>query len=215
MMSDHLFQEKFSKLPKLLQTKDNAELFEMYKSIIEIEPLKIKILKKIKCKKCGWCCKAQNAMLTPDDIRRLCVQFKCNYEEFYERYLDKKMKIPYLKSPCPFLDNNKCSIYHLRPKVCKAYPFIDFLLVVKPCLLGEEILNIMIENGGSINENNDNGNNEKFNNIQKIYDDRIKILNDITGSDRSNSVDYSSIFLDKNILEKLIKILKRNYKIYG
>lgn len=208
MMPDQLFQDKISDIPNILQTKENAELLEIFRDIIEIEPLKIKILKKIKCKKCGWCCKAQNAMLTPDDIIRLLGHFKCSYEEFYEKYLDKKMKIPYLKSPCPFLIDNKCDVYHIRPKVCKIYPFIDFLLVVRPCLLGEEILNIIIKNGGSINDNN--GNNENFNNIQKLYDGRLEILNAINGSDGSNKADYHSIFINKNILGKLIKILKKN-----
>lgn len=210
MIPDQLFQDKVSNIPNILQTKENAELLEIFKNIVEIEPMKIKILKKIKCKKCGWCCRAQNAMLTPEDIRRLLAHFKCNYEEFYEKYLDKKMKIPYLKSPCPFLIENNCTVYHIRPKVCKIYPFIDFLLVIKPCLLGEEILNIIIENGGSIKENNDNGNDENFNNIQKLYDGRLNILNAINGSDGSNKVDYHSIFINKNILGKLIKILKKN-----
>ena len=137
------------KLEKLLHNNFNEkELLEMYRSIIEAEPYKIKILKKVKCKRCGWCCKNQSAMLTREDVKRLMIHFKCNYDQFSEMYLDKTMKIPYLKYPCPFLDSeNRCDIYHIRPKVCKIYPFTDFFMVVKPCLLGGDMLNKMIKSG--------------------------------------------------------------------
>ena len=42
-------------LEKLLHNNFNEkELLEMCRSIIEAEPYKIKILKKVKCKRCGW-----------------------------------------------------------------------------------------------------------------------------------------------------------------
>lgn len=184
------------------------ELLEMYHQIIETEPLKFKILKKVKCKKCGWCCKAQNAMLTIDDVKRLCTYLKCNYEELREKYLDKNMKIPYLKSPCPFLDGeDKCTIYNIRPKVCKIYPFVDFFMVVKPCLLGEEIYNIIIENGHLFKEDNER---HDSGHLQELYNDRINMLDSIAGNGISKGVEYHSMFIDKNILGKLIKILKKN-----
>ncbi len=194
-------------LEKLLHSDfKEKELLEMYRQIIEAEPLKFKILKKVKCKKCGWCCKAQNAMLTQDDVRRLCIHFKYSYEELYEKYLDNNLKIPYLKSPCPFLnEENRCTIYHIRPKVCKTYPFIDFLMVVKPCLLGEEIFGMMIRNGDLFKENKTD--NQQ---LQKLYNDRIDMLDSIAGTDKSRGVEYNSIYIDKNILGKIIKILKQN-----
>jgi Fe-S-cluster containining protein len=145
-------------------------------------------------------------MLTRDDVRRLCIHFKYSYEEFYEKYLDKSMKIPYLKYPCPFLnEENRCTIYHIRPKVCKTYPFVDFLMVVKPCLLGEEILNIMMRNGDLFKENKND-----VQHLQKLYDDRVDMLDTIAGTEKSRGVEYHSIFIDRNILGKIIKILKKN-----
>ncbi len=186
------------------------ELLEMYHEIIETEPLKFKILKKVKCKKCGWCCKAQNAMLTREDLKRLMTYLRYDYQEFYEKFLDKTMKIPYLKSPCPFLNNeNKCTIYHIRPKVCKIYPFIDFFVVVKPCMLGEEIKNIMIKNQSLFREDYNKRDN---NHLEELYNDRLKILDSITGMGQyqSKGVEYHSVFINKDMLGKLIKILKNN-----
>lgn len=193
-------------LEMLLHNNFNEkELLEMYENIIATEPLKLKILKKIKCKKCGWCCKNQSAMLTIEDVKRLMIHFKCSYEELSERYLDKRMKIPYLGSPCPFLDgDNKCSIYNVRPKVCKIYPFVDFFLIVKPCLLGEDVLNIMIKSGRFVPNNGQHDDSH----FQKLYSHRIDMLNNITGMEPSKGVEHHSIYVDKDILGRLMKILK-------
>jgi Fe-S-cluster containining protein len=184
---------------------NNKELLEMYENIIHTEHLKLKILKKIKCKRCGWCCKNQSAMLTIEDVKRLMVHFKYTYDQLSEKYLDKKMKIPYLKSPCPFLDSeNKCNIYHVRPKVCKIYPFVDFFLVVEPCLLGGDVLDIMIKSGQFV-PNNGQKDDSHF---QQLYSDRINMLDNITGMEHSKDVEYHSIYVDKNMLGKLMKIIK-------
>lgn len=194
------------RLEQLLHDSFNEkELLEMYRNIIETEPLKIKILKKVKCKKCGWCCKNQSAMLTPEDVRRLMINFKCSYEELSEKYFDKTMKIPYLKSPCPFLDDdNRCGIYHVRPKVCKIYPFTDFFMVIKPCLLGEDILDMMIKSGRFALNNGQRDDSH----LQKLYNDRNDMLNSITGMEPSRGTEYGSIFINKDMLGKLMKILK-------
>jgi len=196
-------------LEKLLRGNfKEKELLEMYHEIIETEPLKFKILKKIKCKRCGWCCKAQNAMLTIEDVKRLMTHLGYNYQKFHEKYLDKDMKIPYLKSPCPFLDNeNRCTIYNIRPKVCKIYPFVDFFMVVKPCLLGEEIMNIIANNEHLFKEYTDKQDN---NHLQELYNDRLEMLGSVTGMDPSKGIEYHSMFVNKDILAKLIKILKKN-----
>lgn len=45
-MPDQIFQEKVSNVSNVPnKTKENAELLEIFRDIIEIEPLKIKILK--------------------------------------------------------------------------------------------------------------------------------------------------------------------------
>ena len=144
-------------------------------------------------------------MLTREDVKRLMIHFKCNYDQFSEMYLDKTMKIPYLKSPCPFLDSeNRCDIYHIRPKVCKIYPFTDFFMVVKPCLLGGDMLNKMIKSGQFGHNNCQHDDSQ----LQKLYNHRIDMLNTITGMEPSRGAEYHSIFIDKDMLSKLNKIYK-------
>jgi Fe-S-cluster containining protein len=218
-MLNKSFQEEYKNILENLDIDYNPDLLELLQEIVEMEPLKLKIMKKVKCKKCGWCCIAQNALLGPDDIRRICGYLKIGYDDFYEKYIDKDKKIPYLKSPCPFLDvNNKnnCIIYHQRPKVCKIYPFIDFMLVINPCLLGKEIFDIIINNL-SINKNDDKNINLKMNSgkdkFQKLYEDRVNLLDAIAGNDQTRVVQYDSIHVTKKMLIDLIKLLKKDNKV--
>ena len=76
---------------------------------------------------------------------------------------------PLEKMGLAFLDSeNKCNIYYVRPKVCKIYPFVDFFLVVKPCLLGEDVLSIMIKSR-RFTHNNGQRDDSHF---QQLYSDR-------------------------------------------
>lgn len=198
MKLEEILQERFPNIDI-----DDINLSEMYSNILDTESLKIKILKKTKCKRCGWCCKFQSPMLTLEDIKLLCKYLDYNEKDLYERYMDKTVKIPYLKSPCPFLGReSECTIYHVRPKVCKIFPFVDFFLVTDPCLIGKELLNIVVKNGATVNQSDEN--------LQKMFDDRIKLLDAIAGTEQPKGAQYQSIFIDKNILIGLIKLLKRN-----
>jgi len=189
-----LLKEKFPEIDI-----DHMDL-ELYQNIIlETESLKMKVLKRIKCKRCSWCCKFQSAMLTLEDIRRLCKYIGCKEKELYDKYIDHNKKIPYLKSPCPFLNGNECDIYHFRPKVCKLFPFTDFFLVTDPCIVGKEILDIIIKNRIVAVQSE---------NFQKLYDDRIKLLDSITGVESSKGDIYQSIYIDKNRLVEIVKLLK-------
>lgn len=81
------------------------------------------------CKKCGMCCLDDAPSLYPHEIRKLSQHVKMNPEEFKQVYTKeagpperpgtRKMTIP-----CPFLKDNKCSIYSIRPEICISYPFV-------------------------------------------------------------------------------------------
>ncbi|MFH2028005.1 MAG: YkgJ family cysteine cluster protein, partial [Nanoarchaeota archaeon] len=77
-------------------------------------------------RKCADCCKDLTVKLYKKDI--LAIE-KRGYSDFYE--YDSHIKSPVIKMTddgCPFLGNKDgkyyCKIYNIRPKVCRAYPFV-------------------------------------------------------------------------------------------
>ena len=105
------------------------------------------LLQHFKCKRCGWCCSTMPAQLDDIDIINLANFLKISKNKFLKKYC---VSVPSegvkLRVPCPFLQNNTCKIYHVRPKVCKFYPFSYFpqvLHAVDKCPLSNEINNYL------------------------------------------------------------------------
>jgi Fe-S-cluster containining protein len=125
----------------------NTGMYFEYINTKGLETLQQEILEKFKCWNCGWCCSCCNVQLTEDDIITLCKHLECDFNLFYEKYMDKETVMNYLVLPCPFLDMNKekekCIVYESRPKVCRQFPFNASLLIVDPCLMGKDIINIV------------------------------------------------------------------------
>jgi Fe-S-cluster containining protein len=95
--------------------------------------------KDFKCTQCGDCCIHTIVKLYKEDIKKL---EKAGYNNFY--MYDSHIESPVLKrndNGCIFLEltENKpiCSIYKIRPKVCKIYPFNNSNIVesCKPALM--------------------------------------------------------------------------------
>ena len=95
------------------------------------------ILSYFKCERCGECCRTLPISLGWDDIERL-------YREEGESFLDKLDDNAIencLKTPCPYLKGNKCTIYDKRPLVCRVFPF-EFAYPfpsIRNCPLGKKI----------------------------------------------------------------------------
>jgi Fe-S-cluster containining protein len=84
------------------------------------------------CDKCALCCgdtkeRVRMILLLKSEAHRIRLGTRRNLDEFadriegFEPYVYSMKKT--LKGNCLFLDNNLCSIYDLRPLVCKFYPF--------------------------------------------------------------------------------------------
>jgi Fe-S-cluster containining protein len=90
------------------------------------------IARKHRCVKCGECCNnPQPIGLTKEDAQRISVHLKLDFSEFKEQYLEttkiKTMRKEFIyqfleTQPCKFLKNKQCSIYEVRPEICKYYP---------------------------------------------------------------------------------------------
>lgn len=81
------------------------------------------------CKKCGECCRWGGfVFLNPDDIKRLAEHHEIGREEYTKRYTkphggDIVLKDKDDSSECIYLKDDSCSVYNIRPKQCKEFPF--------------------------------------------------------------------------------------------
>lgn len=79
----------------------------------------------IKCTDCGNCCKENIPILDNNDISKIAEHIECSNSDFINKYLNKHNKYNIFlmnQIPCPFLNNNTCSVYIARFASCKAYP---------------------------------------------------------------------------------------------
>ncbi|HBG04590.1 MAG: hypothetical protein A2075_21305 [Geobacteraceae bacterium GWC2_58_44] len=81
----------------------------------------------IDCTLCGNCCKVMQPELTAGDAKKLASQHELATNDFQARFLhdneDGKGFI-FNAQPCPFLQNNRCSVYDNRPRDCRSYPHL-------------------------------------------------------------------------------------------
>jgi Fe-S-cluster containining protein len=82
-----------------------------------------------KCTGCGNCCAKEPGavFISMDEIEQLASFLGMEKKDFLEKYTRKLHgKISLKEHPnfdCVFLKENRCTVYHHRPKQCKTYPF--------------------------------------------------------------------------------------------
>lgn len=131
MMEDFILSWK----RKLVEKKEGKLVFldklrEKEASIVDQVAKKAhqKIISKIDCLDCANCCKSTPALLTKKDIKRIAAYIKITPRQFIHKYViqDINGELSFRKVPCVFLEeDNKCSIYAVRPKACREYPHTD------------------------------------------------------------------------------------------
>jgi len=85
------------------------------------------------CKKCGECCKGYGGTyVTPQDIKAIAGYLNVDSEHFTETYCQMSGKKPLLAQGeneyCIFWDEF-CTIHPVKPRMCRAWPFIKPVLV--------------------------------------------------------------------------------------
>jgi hypothetical protein len=82
------------------------------------------VFSEIECTKCANCCKIFSPNVSQTDIKRIASSLQISETDFIENYLKKGDENEYEMNalPCPFLKDDKCSIYEIRPSVCQEYP---------------------------------------------------------------------------------------------
>lgn len=106
--------------------KEQEEIEELLKIIDEraFQNVVLEVSKRIDCTTCARCCKTLVPGFSDEDIDRIAKHLSLSRKEFIQYYLRKRDKKEYemRQVPCLFLKDNKCSLYDVRPTVCKSYP---------------------------------------------------------------------------------------------
>lgn len=84
------------------------------------------------CKKCGDCCKGYGGtFVTADDVEAIAAYIKTDPERFVADYCDMSGGKPVLAQAdsgyCVFWDE-VCTIHPVKPRMCRAWPFIESVL---------------------------------------------------------------------------------------
>lgn len=98
----------------------------------------------IECLSCANCCRTSMAVFEKPDIRRIARHLGMKQQAFIRKYLRPHPDYEYLirKLPCAFLqDDNRCSIYAVRPAGCRTYPPARLRLT-------DEQLDVLHDNAG-------------------------------------------------------------------
>jgi len=80
---------------------------------------------KIDCCTCANCCKVMSPQLVKRDIRRLAEHLLLPEDELISKYLqpgEDKGTYVSRQAPCPFLQDNLCTVYEARPGNCRSFP---------------------------------------------------------------------------------------------
>ncbi len=90
--------------------------------------LEKEVWKQTDCLSCANCCKKMTPTYTNQDIKRIAAHFSLSPEAFKKKWLRKDRAGDWLNisQPCQFLnpEDNKCSIYAIRPLDCSGFPHL-------------------------------------------------------------------------------------------
>jgi uncharacterized protein len=83
------------------------------------------IAAQIDCTQCANCCKVIGPVLSKADIAKLARHFKLTVTEFTSLYvMEDECGFVFNTRLCPFLANNRCTVYEHRPRDCRSYPHL-------------------------------------------------------------------------------------------
>ncbi len=130
MAQDFFISEKeFLEGKRIFSKELQEEISKTLKTIDEtvLQKKVAQVTEKVDCTLCANCCKKLIPGFNDEDINRISTHLQITRKEFLKKYLKKNSEKEYemKQAPCLFLKDNKCSIYEIRPEVCRKYPRIN------------------------------------------------------------------------------------------
>lgn len=83
------------------------------------------VFEQMDCLDCANCCKSHPPLITSGDIKRIAKHLGMPPKTFKRKYVleDFNGELSFNYLPCHFLqEDNKCSIYEVRPNACREFP---------------------------------------------------------------------------------------------
>jgi Fe-S-cluster containining protein len=71
-----------------------------------------------RCRMCGNCCRFRVTPLRAEDVRRL---EQAGYRDFTAE--KGELSLRRVNGRCVFLEGDSCTVYEVRPQVCREFPF--------------------------------------------------------------------------------------------
>jgi len=168
--------------------------------------LRQQILKRIDCKRCGWCCKHNKVHIKLSEIQRIRKYLRMTKEDFMNKYVEKNPGGYYFHLPCPFLvlgQDGKygCTVYPVRAEVCRNFPVDTMTMTIGECHVSKEILDIIEKCAGVKNVSADTDTV-----LSKLHQDIAEELN--VEYDES-SADCKYALIDRFTLKTVLGYLKK------
>lgn len=116
-----------TKMRRFLSKLQNKPPHHLDKKIADMEP---EVWKETDCLSCANCCKTMTPTFNEKDLRRISAHFKITVEAFKKKWLKQERggdrDWMNKSTPCQFLnlEDNKCSIYEIRPDDCRDFPHL-------------------------------------------------------------------------------------------
>jgi Fe-S-cluster containining protein len=82
---------------------------------------------RVDCRACANCCSEVKPLLKEKDIVNIAAALNMTANAFKKQYLvnaEETGRYHFNTVPCPFLENNRCTIYNSRPDDCRSYPHL-------------------------------------------------------------------------------------------
>jgi uncharacterized protein len=82
---------------------------------------------RIDCRNCANCCKTRYTLFSRAEMIRIAEYLGTTLEDLRTRYLTydaEEGRYTTQELPCPFLKENLCTVYEVRPAVCVGYPHL-------------------------------------------------------------------------------------------